>query len=149
MITDNDQHIGPAEMALLLSADPSEKNIHIYLSDAIILKQFTDNVLSGILVMGLTDNGAEIYNVAIAEEHQGKGFGQQLLRAGIEKCRSLQCRHILIGTGNSSVGQLYLYQKLGFEITGIRHNYFVEHYSTPIIENGIPCKHMIRLRMDL
>jgi ribosomal protein S18 acetylase RimI-like enzyme len=54
-----------------------------------------------------------------------------------------------VGTGNSSIGQLALYQKCGFRITGIDYNYFIRHYDEPIFENGIPCRDMIRLAIDL
>ncbi len=54
-----------------------------------------------------------------------------------------------IGTGNSSVNQLSLYQKCGFRITGIEHDYFTKHYEEEIVENGLLCRDMIRLSLDL
>lgn len=56
---------------------------------------------------------------------------------------------IEIGTGNSSIGQLVLYQKCGFRITGVDIDFFVRHYQEEIFENGIQCRDMIRLSQDL
>ncbi|HVI47517.1 MAG TPA: GNAT family N-acetyltransferase [Chitinophaga sp.] len=149
LITDNDTHIGPLEMSLLLDADPLEEKIHTYLQDALVLKLYLDDQLTGISVTGIQNNIAEIYNISITATHQRKGWGQQLITATIEKCRQLRCQTVMIGTGNSSIGQLYLYQKMGFDITGIIPNYFTDNYPEPIIENGIPCRHMIRLQLSL
>ncbi|MNW16937.1 putative N-acetyltransferase YvbK [compost metagenome] len=45
--------------------------------------------------------------------------------------------------------QLYLYQKCGFRIVGVDVDFFVRHYEEAIEENGIPCRDMIRLAMDI
>lgn len=54
-----------------------------------------------------------------------------------------------IGTGNSSLNQLGLYQKCGFRIIGVDKDFFTRHYEDEIVENGIICRDMIRLSMDL
>ncbi|CAM5216605.1 Acetyltransferase (GNAT) family protein OS=Ureibacillus acetophenoni OX=614649 GN=SAMN05877842_10698 PE=4 SV=1 [Ureibacillus acetophenoni] len=91
----------------------------------------------------------EIVNVAVAEEYQGKGLGKQLVFDAIQKARASGYKTIEIGTGNSSIPQLALYQKCGFRITGIDHDFFVKHYSDEIYENGIQCRDMIRLSQNL
>ena len=53
-----------------------------------------------------------------------------------------------IRTSNSSLDQLALYQKLGFRITGIVAGFF-DDYPEPIVENGIACRDMVRLRVEL
>jgi len=50
---------------------------------------------------------------------------------------------ILIGTGNSSIHQLSLYQRQGFEMKTVKWHFFTEQYQEPIIENGILCQHLI------
>ena len=40
------------------------------------------------------------------------------------------------------------YQKLGFNMTEIRRDYFTQNYPEPIWENGIQCKHMIMFEYD-
>lgn len=46
-------------------------------------------------------------------------------------------------TGNSSMGQLVLYQKSGFRIVGVNVDYFVRNYKELIFENGIQYRDMI------
>ena len=58
-------------------------------------------------------------------------------------------KKIEIGTGNSSLGQLALYQKCGFRITGIDIDFFIRCYQEEIFENGIQCRDMIRLTQYL
>ena len=56
---------------------------------------------------------------------------------------------VRVGTGNSSLSQLAFYQKRGFEIVAIDRNFFLTHYSEPIWENGIQCKHLLLLEKEL
>lgn len=91
----------------------------------------------------------EIMNVAVYEKQQGQGIGKQIIFHAIETAKQHNMHTLKIGTGNSSVGQLALYQKCGFRIVGIEQNYFIKHYDEPIAENGIQCRDMIRLAIDL
>jgi aminoglycoside 6'-N-acetyltransferase I len=91
----------------------------------------------------------EVKNIAIRECEQGKGFGKALLRYSESVSRELGFEKLVIGTGNSSLGQLALYQKEGFDISRIQKNFFIKNYSEPIFENGIQCKHMVILEKSL
>jgi len=130
---------------LLLLADPSVTMINSYLpfSDVYVLEQKKQVIAVYVL---LKDNDAmEIKNIAVSPAHQGKGLGKILLQDAAQRARAGGFRKLCIGTGNSSIAQLYLYQRQGFEITAVRKNYFTTHYSEPIYENGIQCRHMIVL----
>jgi ribosomal protein S18 acetylase RimI-like enzyme len=65
----------------------------------------------------------EIKNIAIAEKHQGKGLGTILLNDALDRSKLKGFKKVIIGTGNSSVGQLHLYKKVGFRITDIKPNF--------------------------
>jgi hypothetical protein len=67
----------------------------------------------------------------------------------IQNAKLLSFKTIEIGTGNSGVGQLVLYQKCGFRITGVDRDFFIRHYSEEIFENGIQIVDMIRLSQDI
>lgn len=54
---------------------------------------------------------------------------------------------IEIGTGNSSIQELALYQKCGFRLKEIIHDYFVDNYDEPIFENSIQCRDMVLLQL--
>ncbi|NML38053.1 GNAT family N-acetyltransferase [Chitinophaga sp. G-6-1-13] len=135
---------------LLLLADPSREIIDSYIRNSRVYVALIGNVRVGVYVlMPLEDNKAEVKNIAVHETWQGRGLGKQLLTDAAIKARELGFRTLVIGTGNSSVAQLYLYQRSGFEITAIRKDFFIQHYPEPIYENGIQCKHMIMLEMPL
>ncbi|WP_433943154.1 GNAT family N-acetyltransferase [Paenibacillus sp. SN-8-1] len=137
-------------MDLLLLADPDEHMIETYIHNGIIYKLLEDEKVLGISVL-VPRSGAtvEIVNIAIAENAQGKGFGTRLLQYTIHAARQAGYLHLKVGTGNSSLNQLAFYQKSGFRIVGVLRDYFIKHYNEPIFENGIPCRDMIMLEMDL
>jgi ribosomal protein S18 acetylase RimI-like enzyme len=85
----------------------------------------------------------------VREAFQGRGIGKKLIQFAMDQAREKNAKTIEIGTGNSSVGQLLLYQKCGFRITGIDRDFFIRHYPEKIYENGIQCRDMIRLSLDL
>ena len=88
-------------------------------------------------------------NVAVAEDRQGKGLGKKLILHALEVAKSLGVKKVEIGTGNSSIGQLALYEKCGFQIIGIIENFFIDNYPEPIFENGIQCRDMVRLAIKM
>ncbi|MFX1706640.1 GNAT family N-acetyltransferase [Chitinophaga sp. CC14] len=134
---------------LLLLADPSVTMINSYLpfSDVYVLEKKKQVIAAYVL---LKDNDElEIKNIAVNPAYQGKGLGKILLQDAAQRARAGGSKKLCIGTGNSSIAQLYLYQRQGFEITAIRKNYFTTHYPEPIYENGIQCRHLIVLEKSL
>ena len=135
---------------LLLQADPSKLQIENYIFTGDIFELRVKSELVGIIVLvPKTDELIEIMNLSITEKWQGKGFAKALIEYACLFSDNKGYSTVTIGTGNSSLNQLALYQKAGFRITGIDHNYFIRHYSEPIYENGIHCRDMIRLERKL
>ena len=144
---DTDQEI---PFALLELADPSSKQIKDYLNSGQCYVAKLDSQTIGVIVLvEITPNIGEIKNIAVSELFQGKGYGKVLLKYAEKISRELNYEKLIIGTGNSSIGQLALYQKVGFEISHLEKNFFIKNYEEPIFENGIPCKHMIVLEKKL
>lgn len=140
----------PVPYDLLLLADPSKAMVDEYLARGTCYVAYLADEMIGEFVLLKTRPGTiEIVNIAVKEEHQGKGYGKTLVLHAIGKARECGATSIEIGTGNSSVQQLMLYQKCGFRIVGVDPDFFVRHYDQPIFENGIPCRDMVRLRLDL
>ncbi|WP_032121806.1 GNAT family N-acetyltransferase [Clostridium amazonitimonense] len=135
---------------LLLLADPSREIIKDYINRGICYLGFIENSLVGVYILLRTRPFTlELVNVAVDERHQGKGIGKTLVLDAISKAREKGAKTLEIGTGNSSIMQLALYQKCGLRITGIDKDFFKRHYKEKILENGIECIDMIRLSMDL
>lgn len=139
-----------APMDLLLLADPSKSIVEEYLQRGDCYVAEVEEELVGVFVLLPTrPKTVELVNIAVKETVQGKGVGKQLIQYAIDEALRSGYETIEIGTGNSSIGQLALYQKCGFRIVGVDQDFFVRHYSEEIIENGIQCRDMIRLSQDL
>ncbi|WP_342548797.1 GNAT family N-acetyltransferase [Paenibacillus sp. FSL P2-0089] len=144
-------HTGePPPTELLLLADPSPKLVEDYVARGQCFVAEADQQVVGVYVLLPTrPETAELVNIAVNEEFQGQGIGKQLVNHAIQEARRLGFKTLEIGTGNSSIGQLALYQKCGFRITGIDRDFFIRHYSEEIYENGMQVVDMIRLSQDL
>lgn len=143
-------NISNAPMELLLLADPSEAMIRKYLFNGVCYTAIMDNKTVGVLVFKENEsNSVEIMNIAVQEEFQRNGIGKKLLQHVINEIKNTNIKTIEIGTGNSSVFQLLLYQKCGFRISSIDKDFFRKNYNEKIFENGIECRDMIRLKINL
>lgn len=137
-------------MELLLLADPSRPLVEEYLQRGHCFVGDRDGTIVGVYVLLQTRPATvELVNIAVAECHQGKGIGKRLVRHAVQTARSLGFQTIEVGTGNSGVGQLALYQKCGFRMTGIDLDFFTRHYKEEIVENGIQIRDMVRLSQEL
>jgi ribosomal protein S18 acetylase RimI-like enzyme len=137
-------------MELLLLADPSEEIVMEYVNrgECFVAEQ-EQNFVGVYVLLPTRPETIELVNVAVAEEQQGRGIGKQLVLDAIKTARTKGCKTIEVGTGNSGIGQLALYQKCGFRIVGVDLDFFIRHYPEEIYENGIQCRDMIRLSLSL
>jgi ribosomal protein S18 acetylase RimI-like enzyme len=137
-------------MELLLLADPSEEIVMEYVNRGECFVAEQEQKVVGVYVLLPTrPETIELVNVAVAEEQHGKGIGKHLVMDAIKTARTKGYQTIEVGTGNSGIGQLALYQKCGFRIVGVDLDFFIRHYTEEIYENGIQCRDMIRLSLDL
>lgn len=137
-------------MELLLLADPSKEIIEEYLDRGECFVAMNEQKTVGVYVLLPTrPETVELVNVAVTEIQHGRGIGKQLVISALNAAKIRGYKTIEIGTGNSSIGQLALYQKCGFRIIGVDTDYFIRHYPVEIFENGIQCRDMIRLSQDL
>lgn len=136
-------------MGLLLLADPSEQRIRGYLTGAHAFVGVRDAAPVSVLVMRWRNaDEAEIMNVAVAFEHQRAGIGRAMMEFAVEYAKVRGATTVSVGTGNSSLGELRFYQRLGFRIAGVSRDYFGD-YDPPIFEEGIRCLDMIHLNRNL
>ena len=135
---------------LLLIADEAREAIdkYIFSSDVYVL-EIENRILAVYALQTLNESEVEIKNIAVDKNYQGKGIGQFLLKDAVNKAREQGYKTMVIGTSNASFKQLYLYQKVGFEIYDIKYNFYIDNYPRPIYENGLLLKHMIVLKKML
>jgi ribosomal protein S18 acetylase RimI-like enzyme len=137
-------------MNLLLLADPSKQIVEEYVRRGRCFTAQEGGGVTGVYVLLPTRPGTvELVNIAVLEEYQGQGTGRELVLHAVNEAKKAAFKTLEVGTGNSSIGQLALYQKCGFRIDGVDRDYFVKNYPEPIVENGILCRDMVRLSLDL
>lgn len=140
----------PLPWDLLLEADPSRSRISDYLAAGELWLGFVEAELVGVYVLLFhSPTLAEIMNVSVAENHQGCGWGTQLLQHAELQAQAKGAKQLRIATADASLGQQRLYQRMGFLEHHRVPNHFVEHYPEPILEDGIPCIDQVVLQKDL
>lgn len=139
-----------APIELLQMADPSSKFVTESVDRGKCYVAESAQTIIGVYILLPTKPGmVELVNIAVSEKEQGAGVGKYLTMDAIQRARRMGYKAIEIGTGNSSFGQLKLYQKCGFRIVGVDVDFFTRNYDEDIVENGVWCRDMIRLSQDL
>ena len=142
-----------AYLPLLLLADDSITQIQGYyqLGDLYALDLDTGKPVAIVLAIPVSDRLIELKAVAVDAKLHGQGIGKRMLGTVLEALRSRRLRQVIVGTGNSSIGQLAFYQKAGFRLWKIERDYFSPKrgYREGTQENGIPLRDMVWMDLDL
>lgn len=93
----------------------------------------------------------ELKAVAVAPERHGQGIGKRLLTLVLDRLRAQGVRRVIVGTGNSGIGQLAFYQKAGFRLSHVERDFFTpaRGYAADAEENGIPLRDMVWMDQTL
>jgi len=135
-------------LPLLLLADEQEDMIDRYLDrgDMYVLTD-ADSVIGECVVTDEGEGVLEIQSLAVAQEHQGKGFGRRLIEFVEETCRG-KYSILQVGTGDSPL-TVPFYEKCGFTVHHVEKNFILEHYDHPIFEDGKQLIDKVYLRKAL
>lgn len=135
---------------LLLLADETIEAINKYIfdSDVYIIEQ-GDKMIAIYVLYSLNKNEIEIKNIAVDKAFQCQGIGRFLLQDATIKSKEKKYKAILIGTADTAIKQLDLYQKAGFELFEIKKGFFTNNYPEPIVEDGIQLQDMVMLRKTI
>lgn len=143
-------NIKEVPMDLLLIADPSIEAINKYINKSKIIVAKVENLIVGAIAFVENEERLyEIMNLAVYEEYRRRGIAKKLIKKVEEYIMNLGGIKVVIGTGNSSIYQIEFYKKMGFAITDIKKNFFIENYEEEIYENNIQCRDMILLEKSL
>lgn len=142
--------LDPQLKALLLEADPDWHRLSRYLpsSQLFVILDAQQQYIAQLCLAQLNHAEMEIKNIAVAAAHRGQGLAKQLIAHAIALARQQLQQCLWVKTGNSSLDQLALYQKMGFRLDHIEKDVFL-HYPEPIFENGIACLDQVVLRLAL
>ncbi|MCB1705725.1 MAG: GNAT family N-acetyltransferase [Halioglobus sp.] len=144
----HDQPVTPELMDLLLLADPDRNAVLGYITDSTILVCQAEGTFTAVAVLKRQGDIAELKNIAVLPPYQGRGIAKALITEVLQLATRSGARIVEVGTGNSSLSQLALYQKCGFRMHCIDTGYF-DSYPEPIFETGIRCRDRVRLRVTL
>ena len=81
----------------------------------------------------------ELRLVAVAETHQQRGIGKQMLGLVLDELRGRGCTRAIVGTSNAGIGEIAYYQKCGFRLLSIERDHFnpARGYDGTETEHGI------------
>ena len=140
-----------ALVPLLLLAEPSESALDWSLrnlSDAVYVMESEGGRVVAAATMRWARDPCEMVELAVVPERQGAGLGKIFVAWLIEEARRRGKREMFVGTSSTSAGNIIFYQKCGFRINHIRHDYFW-YYEEPVYENGLAVRDMLVFRYDL
>lgn len=136
-----------APIELLLLADPSEDKIRSYLPGSkCFVASSGGDVVGACVAQPLSTDTYELMSIVVDPAHQKCGYGTALLKWVIDFYRNAGARQLEVGTGTFGY-QLAFYQRQGFRVTSIDHDFFVKNYPEPIFEDGIQLFDMLRLAL--
>ena len=75
---------------------------------------------------------AYITNIAVFVEYRNQGIGRNLLKKAVDGAKSRNCEFITLEVRESNESAISLYKSEGFEVAGVRKNFY-----TDPTENGI------------
>lgn len=114
-------------------------------SRAAIAKEIQDNDLAFYVVAeagntlvgyaglwGIVDEG-HITNVAVHPNYRKRGIGEALVMAMQEHCRPQGITSYTLEVRPSNMAAIHLYEKLGFQVAGLRKKYYEDNGEDAII----------------
>lgn len=114
--------------------------------DSILLRMAADDNSTIGFVVGRFVNGgqpetvfdAELYNIAVIESEQRKGFGQLLFDRFLSVCRDKKVANIWLEVRKSNTNAIRFYERNGFEPVQTRNHFYSN-----------PREHAILMRLSL
>lgn len=101
----------------------------IYRDNSCSLVALYENKVAGFIVLRITSDEAEIYNIAVSPYFRNRGIGAMLLSESIERAtQNKKINRVWLEVRESNKSAFRFYRKNGFQLMGKRKNF----YSYPI-----------------
>lgn len=97
-----------------------------------------DGQIAGYAILRCSFDTADIINIAVDEIYRKKGFGRKLMENLLAYGHSTGVIRYMLEVRSSNRAAMRLYEKFGFEVCGVRKNY----YSSPVEDGIVMCLEM-------
>lgn len=91
----------------------------------VVVRRPGDEVVGYIVYWQIRDD-VQVNNIAVHPDCRGLGLGEALMRYAIDRTREAGAAFMTLEVRRSNEPALTLYKKLGFEIMGVRKNYYTK-----------------------
>ncbi|MCC6943715.1 MAG: GNAT family N-acetyltransferase, partial [Thermomicrobiales bacterium] len=104
-----------------------------------------------VLAIPLGPGEVELKAVAVDQRQHNRGLGTRMLALVLDDLKRRGFSRVVVGTGNSGIGQLAFYQKAGFRLLKIERDFFSPERGYPegMEENGIPLRDMVWMEQSI
>jgi GNAT superfamily N-acetyltransferase len=118
---------------LFALAEDSPPALASYLHAGRVLAAWAGDLLVGHLQLVAAGDRrtAEIKNMAVLPDHQGRGIGRALVGAALELTRAEGFDTMSVATAAADIGNLRFYQLLGFRMSAIERDAFTPETGYP------------------
>lgn len=83
-----------------------------------------NQVIIGYFGLAIVDGIIDITTIAVQSEYQYHGFGTVMMNEIMEIANQYKARKVMLEVKPENVAAISLYQKYGFEVIGLRRNYY-------------------------
>lgn len=83
-----------------------------------------DEKVVGFFECSIISPEAELFDIAISKEYQGKGYSKLLMNYFVDLCKQSNCNTIFLEVNSINNVAINLYQKYGFAKYSLRKNYY-------------------------
>jgi ribosomal protein S18 acetylase RimI-like enzyme len=90
-------------------------------TELVFLKENDEQV--GSLLLVFEENISKVFSLQILEEHRGKGYAKNLMSLAIQRSKERGYQLMELNTELDNKPANSLYEKLGFELTGIKFGF--------------------------
>lgn len=139
-----------AIIPILHDADEDDERIRAILIDGqhTTYAVYYGKQVIGAVTMRWDADESEIEYIAVDRSSRGKGYGKEIVAQVVELARQRGVHALLVGTDNTAFGNFAFYQKCGFRMDHVRHDYFA-YVRPPVVQHGIVMRDMLVLRYKL
>lgn len=122
---------------LLLMADEDEAMLNRYIQQGDLYEvRIAEDIIGVALFIPVDEQTIELKNIALRQTYRGQGIAKEMIFQAETLFKRDGYIRMTVGTANSSINNIALYQKMGFRLYEVKRDFFYTYKKT-IVEHGI------------